>query len=210
MGMCVCTHTHRLPWWLSSKESTCHCRSHGFNPWVPNGNQLKDSCLGNSMDRGAQRATVHRVAKELDMTQQLNNNNNGCICVCVCVCMLYVYIYACKKKGHGNSLQYSCLENPMDRAAWLATIHRVAQSDTTEATQHACMHKHIYNHQSPCSTCLLILFMGGDFCMQISKSSRNRNSFIFYFVICMPFISFFCSFALNRAQHVSQYIHLKI
>ena len=56
------------------------------------------------------------------------------MCVCVCVCVLYVYIYACKKKGHGNSLQYSCLENPMDRAAWLATIHRVAQSDTTEAT----------------------------------------------------------------------------
>ena len=27
--------------------------------------------------------------------------------------------------GHGNPLQYSCLENPMDREAWQATIHRV-------------------------------------------------------------------------------------
>ena len=27
--------------------------------------------------------------------------------------------------GHGNSLQYSCLENPMDRGAWWATVHRV-------------------------------------------------------------------------------------
>ena len=26
--------------------------------------------------------------------------------------------------GHGNSLQYSCLENPMDRGAWQATVHR--------------------------------------------------------------------------------------
>ena len=26
--------------------------------------------------------------------------------------------------GHGNSLQYSCLENPMDRGAWGATVHR--------------------------------------------------------------------------------------
>ena len=28
---------------------------------------------------------------------------------------------------HGNPLQYSCLENPMDRKAWEATVHRVAQ-----------------------------------------------------------------------------------
>ena len=29
-------------------------------------------------------------------------------------------------RGHGNPLQYSCLENPMDRGAWRATIHGVA------------------------------------------------------------------------------------
>ena len=33
--------------------------------------------------------------------------------------------------GHGNPLQYSCLEKPMDRGTWWAT-----QSDTTEATKH--------------------------------------------------------------------------
>ena len=32
--------------------------------------------------------------------------------------------------GHGNPLQYSCLENPMDRGAWCATVHRVAKSQT--------------------------------------------------------------------------------
>ena len=32
--------------------------------------------------------------------------------------------------GHGNPLQYSCLENPMDRGAQQATVHRVAQSQT--------------------------------------------------------------------------------
>ena len=32
--------------------------------------------------------------------------------------------------GHGNSLQYSCLENPMDRGAWWATVHRVTNSQT--------------------------------------------------------------------------------
>ena len=35
--------------------------------------------------------------------------------------------------GHGNPLQYSCLENPMDRGAWRATIHGVTKSgDMTE------------------------------------------------------------------------------
>ena len=29
--------------------------------------------------------------------------------------------------GHGNPLQYSCQENPMDRGAWWATVHRVAE-----------------------------------------------------------------------------------
>ena len=31
---------------------------------------------------------------------------------------------------HGNPLQYSCLENPMDRGAWWAIVHRVAKSLT--------------------------------------------------------------------------------
>ena len=35
-------------------------------------------------------------------------------------------------KVNGNQLQYSCLENPMDRGAWWATIHGVAKSDKTE------------------------------------------------------------------------------
>ena len=30
--------------------------------------------------------------------------------------------------GHGNALQYSCLEKPMDRGTWKATVHRVALS----------------------------------------------------------------------------------
>ena len=33
--------------------------------------------------------------------------------------------------GHGNLLQYSNLENPMDRGVWRATVHEVTESDTT-------------------------------------------------------------------------------
>ena len=32
----------------------------------------------------------------------------------------------------GNLLQYSCLENPMDRGAWWATVHGITESDTAE------------------------------------------------------------------------------
>ena len=35
-------------------------------------------------------------------------------------------------EGHGYSHQYSCLENPVDRGAWQATVHGVAESDMTE------------------------------------------------------------------------------
>ena len=35
-------------------------------------------------------------------------------------------------KGNGNPLQYSCLENPMDRGAWQPIVHGVAESDMTQ------------------------------------------------------------------------------
>ena len=38
----------------------------------------------------------------------------------------------CLAEGNGNLLQYSCLENPMDRGAWWATVCGVTELDTTE------------------------------------------------------------------------------
>ena len=37
--------------------------------------------------------------------------------------------------GHGSPLQYSCLENPMDRGAWQTTVHRVTKSQTQPTTK---------------------------------------------------------------------------
>ena len=37
---------------------------------------------------------------------------------------------------HGNPLRYSCLENPMDRGAWQAAVHRVAKSQTRPSDWH--------------------------------------------------------------------------
>ena len=43
--------------------------------------------------------------------------------------------------GHGNPLQYSCLQNPMDRGAWRAPVHWVTKSWTrlTQLSIHACI-----------------------------------------------------------------------
>ena len=46
----------------------------GRSPGVGNGNPLQYSCLENPMDRRAWGPTVHRVAEESDMTEQLSNN----------------------------------------------------------------------------------------------------------------------------------------
>ena len=72
-----------------------------------------------------------------------------CVCVCVCVHVGLLWWHGSKEStcnardpswtpgsgrssggGHGNPLQYSCLENPMDRGAWGAEVHRVAKSWT--------------------------------------------------------------------------------
>ena len=46
----------------------------------------------------------------------------------------------------GNLLQYFCLDNPMDRGAWWATVHRVAQSWTGLKQLNTHMHAHTHTH----------------------------------------------------------------
>ena len=66
--------------------------------------------------------------------------------------------------GHGNPLQYSCLENPIDRGAWRTTVHGVTESQTRLST-----HTHVYYLYicfSQClsgffNLCLAIFFFGG-------------------------------------------------
>ena len=45
--------------------------------------------------------------------------------------------------GNGNPLQYSCLKNSMDRGAWWATVHGVAELNITE---HTCACAYSYTH----------------------------------------------------------------
>ena len=46
----------------------------------------------------------------------------------------FQFSLSCIGEGNGNPLQCSCLENPRDGGALWAAVHRVAESDTTEAT----------------------------------------------------------------------------
>ena len=47
-------------------------------------------------------------------------------------------------EGHGNPRQYCCLENPMGRGAWWATVHRVTRSQTwLKPLSIACTIKHV-------------------------------------------------------------------
>ena len=75
--------------------------------------------------------------------------------------------------GNGNLLQYSCLENPMDRGAWQATVHRVARSqiqlsDWVHTHSHRHTHTHMpklaylnwYTHLSPWSLITRLQTMG--------------------------------------------------
>ena len=50
-------------------------------------------------------------------------------------------------EGHGNPLQYSCLENPLERGAWRAIVHGVSQSRTRlkKLSMHTCP-IWIFNH----------------------------------------------------------------
>ena len=58
-----------LPWWLSGKQSACHTGDLGSTPGLGrspgegNSNPLQYPCLGNPVDRGAWRTTIHNVTK---------------------------------------------------------------------------------------------------------------------------------------------------
>ena len=56
--------------------------------------------------------------------------------------------------GNGNPLQYSCLENPMDRGAQWVTVHGLQTSDTTERltlsrTRHLTKREYGFSHKNP-------------------------------------------------------------
>ena len=62
---------------------------------------------------------------------KVNTHLHSCL-KSYCYLSIYVQIPASIGEGSGTPLQYYFLENPMDRGAWWATVHRVSESDMTE------------------------------------------------------------------------------
>ena len=56
-----------------------------------------------------------------------------------------IYIHT-KGEGNGHPLQYPCLENPMDKGAWRATVHGVAKSQTQLSDSHTHTHTHTHTY----------------------------------------------------------------
>ena len=50
-------------------------------------------------------------------------------------------------EGHGNLLRYSCLENPMDRGAWRATVQGITKESETTSTTPTTITRVIHNIQ---------------------------------------------------------------
>ena len=74
---------------------------------------------------------VRKQQLELDMEQQ-TGSKSGKVYFKVIYChpAYLTYVEYITREGDGTPLQYSCLENPMDGGAWLATAHRVVKSQT--------------------------------------------------------------------------------
>ena len=85
------------------------------------------------MDREAWRATVPGVT-ESDMTKDFPGGSEGKESASNAGDLGSIPgLGRSPGGGHGNPLQYSCLENPMDRGAWQATVHKGhKQLDTTK------------------------------------------------------------------------------
>ena len=69
-------------------------------------------------------------------------------CVKIYIYIIYIYKYICFHigEGNGNSLQYSCLENSMDKEIWQATVHGVTKSRTRLSDFHTHTHTHTHTH----------------------------------------------------------------
>ena len=126
-----------LPWWLRGKEAACNARDSGDGGSVPrlgrspgggHGNPHQCSCLDNLHGQRSLMAAVHRVTKSQTRLMQLST------LACTPTVWLeahqanHTYSLEPRSFPGGKSLQYSCLENSIDRGAWRVQsmgMHRV-------------------------------------------------------------------------------------
>ena len=129
----------------AGKESTCNSGDpssipgSGRSPGEGHGHPLQYTCLENPMGSGAWQTTVHRVAKSQTRLKRqhvrkykdFRGGSDGRESACDTGDLgsnpgsgRY------PGEGHDNPVQYSCLENPLDRGAWRATVRGIPKNWT--------------------------------------------------------------------------------
>ena len=94
------------------------------------------------LDREAWHAAIHGVAKSRARLSDWTELNPVPVSGITAMNEIDITLLLCHGGGNGNRLQYSCMENPMDRGAWWATLHGVGKkSDTTEPLNNNVIHK---------------------------------------------------------------------
>ena len=96
----------------------------GRSPGGGHGTPLQYSCLENPMGKGAWQGTVHGITKRRAWLKQPGGKESACNAGDL---GLIPGSGRSPAEGSSNSLQYSCLENPMDRGAWWTTVHGVTK-----------------------------------------------------------------------------------
>ena len=97
-----------------------------------NGTPLQCACLENPKDSRAWWAAVYWVAQSRTRLKQLSSSSSR-VKASDCNAENLGSISESERspgEGNGHPLQYSCLENPMDRGAWWAPVHGVTKSQT--------------------------------------------------------------------------------
>ena len=140
---------------VCGKESACQCRKckrHGFNPWVgkiPWRRKWQPAPVFLPGELHGQRCLAgysSGVTKSRSQLQPFSTQNStrfrdhlGVSQVALVIKNLPANAGAVRNagstpgvgkspgRGNGNTLQYSCLENPRDRGTWWATVHRVTK-----------------------------------------------------------------------------------
>ena len=140
--------------WGQEEKGTTEDEMAGWHHWR-NGHELEWT-LGVGDVHEAWCAVIHWVAKSrtrLSNWTELRSPGNVSGKEPACQCRRYKryrfgpWVRKTSGEGNGNLLQYSCLENPMDRGAWWVTVHRV----TTNQTQLKWLSTHIAETRLPIS-----------------------------------------------------------
>ena len=107
--------------------------------------------------------------------------------------------------GHGNPLQYPCLENPKDRGTQRAMVHRITKSWTPQKllSTHACIYTHIYlNWQHHSKSLSRNVYLQSSHYLSAFEHRKSGEEFLSSFIFCsaLLFVCDYLSFDLTSRK----------